>query len=223
MQSEQKVFKPFSWTFYLFCPTEDICGITKIPLKVKEKLCFDFVPKVCKENIMWPNVQSTIWWKMRLSNFLHWTKLILIVWFHLFSGLSIGWEDVEQTADFQPSSGFGDSPRIPICGTGLSSGRWHPCALTDVGPPVSNWANNKWKQGAGLQSACLTGARRGCRGSAAFSERSFSTRRPKSTFQLNLQPSECRLNESERKWREMERKWQKEYRGEVWFFFHLKS
>lgn len=155
---------------------------------------------------------------MRLSNFLHWTGLILIVWFHFCSGLSIEWEDVEQTADFQPSSGFGDSPRTPICGTGLSSGCWHPCALTDVMPPVSNWANNKWKQGAGLQSACVTGARRGCRGSAAFSERSFSTRRPKSTFQLNLQPSECRLNESERKWREMERKWQKEYRGEVFFF-----
>lgn len=43
------------------------------------------------------------------------------------------------------------------------------------------------------------GAQSGCRGSAAFSERSFSTRRPKSTFQLTYrhQNADCKTKREE--------------------------
>lgn len=106
-------------------------------------------------------------------------------------------------------------PGAPICGTGLSSGCWHTCALTHVMHPVNNWANNKRTQRASLQSD------RGSEGVSkvsCFLKAIFFNQASKVNIPTNLQPSECRLNESERKWREMERKWQKkEDCGELFF------
>lgn len=90
----------------------------------------------------------------------------------------------------------------PVCGTGLISGSWHTCAPTHVMHPASNWAHNKWKHRAQACSLRLWRGLRGGVGGQLLSQSDlFSTRRPKSTFQLTYSHQNA---DWERKREEME-------------------
>lgn len=141
-----------------------MCGITKIPLKVKKK--------VFAKGTLWSNVQSSIWSKMglpKMSNY-YFKRIVSITkldqsWLISFLLWSFHWvrrcRANRRLSALHWLRWFPWGP--PNCGTGLSSGCWHTCTPTHVMHPVSNWANNKWKHRA---QACSLRLWRGLGGGA---------------------------------------------------------
>ena len=115
------------------------------------------------------------------------TSEALFLWFDFFFQLS-----KTQTVDFGAA----------LCGAGRSLGCWHTPAPTLV---VHIGASYKWKPRPQRRLCQLgrTEFQKESLGSAAFSERSFSTVRPKSTFQ----PTYGHHNAERREWGESLKDW----------------